>query len=114
MPLLFSYGTLQDEEVQRSLFGRRPLSWPDELVYYERRPLRIDDPRFAPEGGATYEIVAFTGKESSRVVGTVLELSDLELTSADAYEPAPYVRVDALLCSGRRAWVYADGRSVPG
>ena len=39
-------------------------------------------------------------------------LSDLELASADAYEPEPYVRVDALLCSGKRAWVYADGRTL--
>lgn len=110
MPLLFSYGTLQEEEVQRSLFGRRPPSWPDELALYERRQVRIDDPRFAPEGGETYAIVAFTGQESSRVVGTVLELSDLELATTDAYEPAPYVRIEALLRSGKRAWVYADGR----
>jgi hypothetical protein len=41
----------------------------------------------------------------------VFELSDAELASADAYEPAGYTRISATLASGRRAWVYADARS---
>ena len=52
----------------------------------------------------------FTGRTDSRVSGTVFEISDDELASADRYEPAGYKRVSATLASGRQAWVYADAR----
>jgi hypothetical protein len=54
--------------------------------------------------------VRFTGRDDSRVRGTVLEVTDAELASADRYEPAGYVRVSAMLASGRPTWVYADAR----
>ena len=38
-------------------------------------------------------IVRYTGREDSRVAGTVLELSDAELAAADQTEPAGYARV---------------------
>ena len=47
------------------------------------------------------------GRETSRVGGTVFEVTDAELAAADAYEqPAAYHRVLATLSSGRVAWVY--------
>lgn len=109
MPLLFSYGTLQQDAVQRSLFDRTLAGQPDELVGFEQVPQEIDDPE-SPGGKVLHVIVRFTGRSSSRVRGTVFEVSDRELASADAYEPAPYTRVAATLASGKQAWVYADTR----
>jgi hypothetical protein len=81
MPLLFSYGTLQQEAVQRATFGHRLRGEPDELLGL--------DPAF----------VAASGKADHAIVR--------ELVMADACEPAGYTRVSARLASGRQAWVYA-------
>ena len=109
MPLLFSYGTLQQEAVQLSTFGRLLRGEPDALVGFEESVLTIEDPEFvAASGKAEHAIVTFTGRHDSRVNGTVFELSETELAKADAYEPAGYERVPATLASGRQAWVYAE------
>ncbi len=109
MPLLFSYGTLQQEAVQMSTFGRRLMGEPDELVGFEAGWFRIDDPDFvATSGQAQHAIVRFTGRSASRVRGTVFEVSDAELASADRYEPAGYRRIATRLASGKDAWVYAE------
>lgn len=111
MPLLFSYGTLQDEAVQMSTFGRLLRGEPDELVGFELVSLRIDDPAFvATSGKAHHAIVKSNGRTDSRVRGTAFEVSERELVEADAYEPAGYKRIAARLASGKEAWVYADAR----
>jgi gamma-glutamylcyclotransferase (GGCT)/AIG2-like uncharacterized protein YtfP len=111
MPLLFSYGTLQQEAVQLSTFGRRLAGWPDELVGFEQGLYEIEDPEFvAASGKVQHAIVRFNGRDDSRVSGTVFEVTDSELASADRYEPAGYERVSATLASGKQAWVYADAR----
>jgi len=108
MPLLFSYGTLQDEAVQVSTFGRRLRGGPDELVGFELGRLKIEDAAFVAQSGqAEHAIVKRNGREDSRVKGTAFEVTDAELAKADAYEPAGYRRVSASLASGRQAWVYA-------
>ena len=109
MPLLFSYGTLQQEAVQLSTFGRLLQGQPDELIGFEQSLLRIEDPEFvATSGKSDHSIVKFNGRNDSRVSGTVFEISDTELADADQYEPAGYKRVSATLASGKQAWVYAD------
>ena len=108
MPLLFSYGTLQQEEVQLSVFGRLLNGQPDALVGFEQSLIEINDPESAATGSATHAIVKCNGKNESRVCGTVFEISDTELAKADEYEPADYKRISTTLASGRQAWVYAD------
>jgi lactoylglutathione lyase len=113
MPLLFSYGTLQQEGVQKSTFGRLLRGQPDELVGFEQSLLKIEDPEFvATSGKAHHAIVRFNGKNDSRVAGTVLELSEGELASADRYEPSGYKRISTTLASGKQAWVYAAAPNV--
>ena len=108
MALLFSYGTLRQEAVQLAKFGRLLHGEPDELIGYEQSLFEVTDPEFVTASGkAHYTIVTFTGRSDSRVPGTVFEVTDAELTSADAYEPAGYSRVLATLTSGRQAWIYA-------
>ena len=113
MPLLFSYGTLQQEAVQLSTFGRVLAGQPDELVGFEQSLLTVADPDFvAASGKAQHAVVRFTGRPDSRVRGTVFEVSESELARADRYEPAGYTRVSATLASGKEAWVYADARQA--
>lgn len=113
MPLLFSYGTLQQQSVQLSAFGRLLQGHKDELPGFEPTLVRIEDPRIAAASGRTHHAnVTFNGRNDSRVSGTVFEITDAELAAADRYEqPAAYVRVTAMLASGRQAWVYVDART---
>ena len=109
MALLFSYGTLQQEAVQISTFGRVLRGGPDALVGFELSTLKVEDPAFvAASHRSEHAIVRFNGRDDSRVNGMVLELTDGELAQADAYEPAGYARVLGTLASGKQAWVYAE------
>jgi gamma-glutamylcyclotransferase (GGCT)/AIG2-like uncharacterized protein YtfP len=101
MPLLFSYGTLQLDEVQMSIFNRILVGYQDELPGYQLGSVRA--------GNAEYANVVPDGVDAS-VPGTVYEVTEAELRAADAYEEdAAYVRIEVELASGRRAWVYAHG-----
>jgi hypothetical protein len=115
MPLLFSYGSLQQENVQISTFGKLLEGQADELVGFEQSAITLDDPQVvALSGKMQHVIVRFNGREDSRVAGTVFEITDEELIKADQYECAPYERVAAMLASGKQAWVYADVRVTTG
>jgi len=113
MPLLFSYGTLQLAAVQQSTFGRLLEGSADELVGFEQSLFEVEDPHFVATSGKSHHAIArFTGHRESRVPGMVFEVTESELQSADAYEPAGYVRVLAELASGQEAWVYVAGNGV--
>jgi len=116
MPLLFSYGTLQQEHVQLSTFGRLLRGQRDELPGFEPSLVSIEDPLVAATSGKTHHAnVTFNGRHDCRVSGTVFEITDVELAAADQYERlAAYTRVAAILASGKQAWVYVDARSAPG
>ena len=108
--LLFSYGTLQQENVQRALFGRLLDGGPDELVGFAQQTLEINDPDVvAKSGKAIHTIVVHTQRNGDRVAGTVFQITPEELAAADAYEVSEYVRVETTLASGLRAWVYVKG-----
>ena len=107
MPLLFSYGTLQQQSVQQSTFGRLLTGRSDALVGYSQSLLRIEDATVLASSGLSHHpIVRFSGDGRDRVEGTVFEISDAELARADAYEVSDYQRVLAPLASGAQAWVY--------
>jgi len=113
MPLLFSYGTLQQEGVQMSTFGRLLEGRADALVGYAQSIVEVGNADVVARSGKTHHpIVVFTGNSEDRVSGSVFEISDTELESADAYEVDAYKRVLAPLASGRSAWVYVDARDA--
>ena len=115
MPKLFSYGTLQQENVQIATFGRSLLGTNDALVGYRQSMVAIDDPEVVRTSGKTHHpIVAFTGASQDRVPGMTFDVSDAELAQADEYEVDAYVRVLAPLASGMTAWVYVDARRQAG
>jgi gamma-glutamylcyclotransferase (GGCT)/AIG2-like uncharacterized protein YtfP len=115
MPLLFSYGTLRQEKVQLSTFGRRLHGQNDELVRFEESLVKIEDPLVVATIGQTHHAnVKFNGNEDSRVAGMVFEITEAELISVDQYESAfLYKRVTAMLASGRQAWVYVHAHGAP-
>lgn len=114
MPLLFSYGTLQQDNVQLSTFGRRLAGEPDALPGFELTVVLIEDASVIATSGKTHHpIVKFNGSLASRVPGTVFEISEAELGRADQYEVSAYKRVAVTLASGKEAWVYVSARFVP-
>ena len=116
MPLLFSYGTLQQLDVQLSTFGRPLQGQSDDLPEFEQSLVRIEDPQAVATSGKTHHAnVTFNGRVDSRVCGTVFEITDVELAAADRYEmSAAYKRIAVTLASGKQAWVYVDARTAPG
>jgi hypothetical protein len=116
MPLLFSYGTLQQDNVQLSTFGRLLAGQPDALPGFEQSFVPAGDQHpLAAGGGTLHANATFTGSPDSRVSGTVFEISETELESADRYERlAAYERVAVVLASGKQAWAYVDARSRSG
>jgi gamma-glutamylcyclotransferase (GGCT)/AIG2-like uncharacterized protein YtfP len=106
--LLFSYGTLQREDVQLRTFGRKLRGERDALVGYQVSQVPITDPEVALALGKTHHDNALhDGACGSRLTGTVFEVSDAELVVVDAYEQQyAYRRVMAALASDRQAWVY--------
>lgn len=108
MALLFSYGTLQQKNVQLANFGRELVGKKDLLPGYILGEIEITDERVIRESGKSiHQILTFTGKETDKVLGTVFELSCDELAQADDYEVDDYKRVLATMESGINCWIYA-------
>lgn len=104
---LFSYGTLQQPEVQLATYGRIIVAEPDALLGYELQPLLIEDPHvLALSGKSVHMIARPAGTATARIAGSVLLLTEAELDASDAYEVQSYKRVEAKLESGRTAFVY--------
>ena len=107
LPLLFSYGTLQQDSVQLATFGRLLRGRPDALVGFSLSQVAIEDPEVVRiSGSGHHPIVHPISDAQARVNGTVFEISEAELAQADLYEVAAYVRVEARLASGGLVWVY--------
>jgi gamma-glutamylcyclotransferase (GGCT)/AIG2-like uncharacterized protein YtfP len=106
---LFTYGTLQTEEVQLETFGRRLEGNADALPQYTLKTIEIQDQEFvAKSGTAIHRNLHFTGDASDFVEGTVYSVTQQELEQADAYEPEGYKRLLVELKSGAKAWVYVN------
>jgi gamma-glutamylcyclotransferase (GGCT)/AIG2-like uncharacterized protein YtfP len=104
---LFSYGTLRQENVQLASFGRLLTGAPDALPGYASTMIEITDPEVVAKSGMKFHpVVVETGNPSDEVPGTLFFITEAELAAADAYEVSDYKRVEVLLRSGRRAWVY--------
>ncbi|MEH6659170.1 gamma-glutamylcyclotransferase family protein [Leeuwenhoekiella marinoflava] len=103
MPLLFTYGTLQDIEIQKKLFGRKLDGEKDILKKYKLGTIKIPENQ---EQTQTYFIAMHTGNKSDEIEGTVYELRDFELNIADEYEGYFYKRKHVLLASNKKVIIY--------
>ncbi|OOV88038.1 gamma-glutamylcyclotransferase family protein [Oceanospirillum linum] len=107
MERLFSYGTLQLDQVQQETFGRLLSGEKDTLIGYALSEVRISDEAVvATSGKALHPILKYTGNPEDQVEGTVFEITVEELAQADDYEVAEYVRVATIFHSGNTAWAY--------
>lgn len=114
MPLIFSYGSLQEEAVQLSVYGRVLRGEADALVGWVRTLVEVPEWHKAASQGTThYANVVRSPASANRVEGTVLELTDAELAASDGYEEeAGYSRLMTTLASGLSAWVYVSAGSI--
>jgi len=104
--LLFSYGTLQQEEVQRASFGRKLAGVRDALPGWRQELVEITDPDVLAKSGERFHPIVLPGDAADRVEGMAFEITPTELAAADRYEVADYKRIAVSLLSGRTAWVY--------
>jgi len=104
---LFSYGTLQQREVQLANYGRELEGEADVLRSYRLGEVEIDNPDVVSVSDkAVHRIALPSSDPSDRIAGTVYLLTPDELDASDAYETDAYVRTEVTLDSGRRAFVY--------
>jgi gamma-glutamylcyclotransferase (GGCT)/AIG2-like uncharacterized protein YtfP len=104
---LFSYGTLQHQEVQKHLFGRILQGAPDTLRGYTLSHIIIRDETFSTKAiQESYLIATVSANPEDAIAGYVFTLSAPELSAADSYEPREYKRIKVSLESGMEAWVY--------
>ena len=108
MENLFSYGTLQLEQVQLKNFGRKLQGDPDSLTGYKSGMVKIKEEEIIRVSGMTHhKNIIPTGNVSDRIEGMVLRVTEEELRKADEYEtPSGYSRITVKLASGLMAWVY--------
>lgn len=105
---LFSYGTLQLEQVQLATFGRKLDTQADTLPGYRLEQLEIRDPDVIRTSGKTHHpIICPSDNPTDSVEGSILMLTHEELLAADSYEVEEYARVAVQLSSGKKAWAYA-------
>lgn len=104
---LFSYGTLQQEDVQFATFGRRLEGRADALLGHATSLLKIKDAEVVKTSGKAHHlIVRPSGNPADEVPGMVFRLTAAELAAADTYEVSDYKRIAVRLKSGLEAFVY--------
>lgn len=99
MEHLFTYGTLQEEQVQQDVFGRLVQGHPDALLGFKKMENAVY---------GQYPVVIPTEDAKDKVKGTVYQVSLTNLEKADAYETDAYKREKFPLESGLEAWVYIE------
>lgn len=107
MPNLFSYGTLQKEEVQTETFGRILAGEKDILVGYKLEMLEITDPEVLRKSNQNYHpILVFSGYAEDEVEGVLFKVTDEEILQADEYEVDDYKRIETVFKSGKEGFIY--------
>ena len=103
----FSYGTLQQENVQTELFGRTLTGTKDALKNYEVGEVQITDVEVIRKSGKDIHLVLIPSNNPEHIIeGTLFEITDEELAHIDEYEVQDYKRVMETFESGKQGWVY--------
>jgi gamma-glutamylcyclotransferase (GGCT)/AIG2-like uncharacterized protein YtfP len=109
---IFSYGTLQQDEVQIAIFGRNLRGKADVLIGYELKNLdRTCAHATAVSGKTTHPVLERTNNPLDKISGSVFEVTSEELDAADQYEKPDYERASVQLASDTTAWVYVRASS---
>ena len=111
MPNLFSYGTLQKEQVQIETFGRILHGEKDILKGFKIEMLEITDHEVLRMSNQKYHpILVFSGNMNDEVEGVLFEVTDEEILQADEYEVDDYKRIEAVFKSGKSGFIYVGNR----
>lgn len=109
MILLFSYGTLQDDNVQLETFGRVLNGYKDFLVGYKLDYIEIFDKEVLKKSGQRFHpILSYSGEKNDKVQGVLFEITEEELKKADEYEVADYKRIKITFESGKDGFIYVQ------
>ncbi len=115
MNKLFSYGTLQLNQVQEATFGRLLTGAPEVLTGFRIGKVRITNSAVLKASGQEYHpILEYTGKREDTVEGTLYDLTDAELRLADSYEVDAYTRKEVTFASGTKGFAYLSAEKLPG
>lgn len=107
MPYLFSYGTLQLNQVQIETFGRVLEGEIDSLLGYEKQMVEITDPIVLKTSGKRFHpIVVFTNSPKQKIEGILFEVTEFEILRADEYEVDDYARIETIFESGKKGFIY--------
>lgn len=103
MENLFAYGSLREEEVQKTVFGRILKGVPEKLLRYVVREIQIEE-EFGIE---SYPIITPTEDIADSIDGIVYEITYEELQLSDTYEGNSYTRIKVSLQSNQTVWAYS-------
>lgn len=107
MPKLFSYGTLQFEQVQLDTFGRLLVGQKAVLRCYKLGEIEITDQKVIKSSGRNiHPIIEFTGNDEDSVEGILFDLTEEELIQADSYEVDDYERKEVVFESDAVGFAY--------
>ncbi|MBL3546434.1 MULTISPECIES: gamma-glutamylcyclotransferase family protein [Chryseobacterium] len=107
MPHLFSYGTLQKEQVQLETFGRILQGEKDILSGYTLGMIEITDPEVVRKSGEQFHpVLAPSGNKEDCVEGILFEVTEEEILQADEYEVDDYKRIETVFRSGKKGFIY--------
>ncbi|WP_082504926.1 gamma-glutamylcyclotransferase family protein [Chryseobacterium sp. Leaf405] len=107
MPKLFSYGTLQMEQVQMETFGRILEGEKEFLTGFKLEMLKITDAEVLTKSNQKYHpILVFSGNITDEVEGILFEVTDEEILQADEYEVDDYKRIETVFKSGKSGFIY--------
>ena len=103
MEKLFAYGSLQNEDIQKDLFGRILEGTQETLIGYVVKKIQIEE----EFGLVQYPIITETNKPEDTIDGMVYSITTKELHQSDLYEGLHYKRVEVHLQSDQKAWAYS-------
>lgn len=104
---LFSYGTLQNDNVQLETFGRLLKGSKDILKGYKLSTIVIVDEDVLAKSGQEIHLLAMPSEiATDHIEGVIFEITQEELLAADGYETDAYKRVKLQFASGMEAWIY--------
>ena len=106
---LFSYGTLQQRDVQMANFGRVLEGSHDVLNGFQIAHVEITDANVLAQSGLRFHpILRPSNNPNESVTGTVFAVTLQDIERADSYEVDDYHRIKVTLRSGKAAWVYVE------
>ncbi len=100
---LFSYGTLQHNDIQDTLFKRQLHGTSEALPGYKLGTISVPEDHHKAQ---LYFIAIYTGQSQDSIDGICYTINQDELPVVDEYEGTSYERVEVALKSGKKALVY--------